>query len=98
MYHPLYHHARRLVGQPVYAHHRNGRVIYGTLLSTTPQGIYLAHQQNYGMMCAPLVDAQADFLYAINQEKVIDASLVYSPGGYFAFGALTGLTAAALFF
>lgn len=81
--HPLYHHARQYVGRPVYVHHMNGRVYHGTLLNAAPHGIYvMEHPPGTTLSRA--------------EQDSVDAELVYAPGRYFAFGALTGLTLGAM--
>ncbi|MCY0874692.1 MAG: hypothetical protein OWT28_00170 [Firmicutes bacterium] len=46
--HPLYHHARSLVGQPVYVQ-AGGRTHYGILHHVTSDGIYLRKGNANGM-------------------------------------------------
>ncbi len=85
MYHPLYYHARRYEGKQVFVYHQNGVVYQGIVSMVTPTGVYLLN-------CHPinrLVSDQAD-------EREAKLELVYVPGAYFAFGALTGLTLGAL--
>lgn len=95
MIHPLYHHASRLVGMPVYVHHMNGSRYHGTLTSVSPQGVYVILHPPGARLQASNSTA-LDATYAISNRDM-HAAEVYFPGAYFAFGALTGLTAAALF-
>lgn len=88
MAHPLYYTARRFVGRRVTLYHVNGMAYCGTLMHVEPHGVYLMRQgPGVGMVSAEM-DRDAD--------ASIDTTLVYYPGGYFAFGALTGLTLGAL--
>lgn len=96
MCHPLYHHALRLAGQPVYAHHVNGRVYHGTITSVTRSGIFLVPHPVGARMAGGVRAESAELLHAIGGGDA-KPELVYSPGAYFAFGALTGLTVAAAF-
>ncbi|MCY0869578.1 MAG: hypothetical protein OWT27_03190 [Firmicutes bacterium] len=50
--HPLYHHARRLVGQHVYVH-AYGRVHHGVLHQVTPEGLYLQRVDGARTVSAP---------------------------------------------
>ena len=87
MYHPLYYQAKRYVGRPVYAYHMNGSVYHGTLHMVARSGVYI-------MNCRPV-----SYLASMEQGDAssdVSPELVYSPGAYFAFGALTGLTLGAL--
>ena len=85
MYHPLYYHARRYAGQPVFVYHQNGVVYHGIVSMVTPTGVYLLN-------CHPI---QRLIGYQANESEA-GLELVYAPGAYFAFGALTGLTIGAL--
>ena len=83
VYHPLYYRAVRWVGRTVCAHHINGSMYTGTLLSVNPRGIYI------------LQPRAVRPIKATDQEQATagdDVELIYSPGAYFGFGALTGLT------
>lgn len=92
--HPLYHHARRLIGRPVYVYHVNGRVYAGHLHSVTHDGIYvLPVQGSVGMATADFSDDGMEYALAAKPPKW---QLVYSPGWYFGWGALAGLSVAAL--
>ncbi|MCL6443909.1 MAG: hypothetical protein K6T83_10715 [Alicyclobacillus sp.] len=98
MAHPLYGHALRLVGKPVYAHHIRGRSYHGILQSVAPHGIYMTlHGPGMRLMSGDAVNMEhaIDAQLAMTGQSA-DAELVYSPGAYFAFGALTGLTLGAL--
>lgn len=98
MAHPLYGHALRLVGKPVYVHHVSGRTYHGLLHSTTPKGVYLLPFQSQGRLMSGLSsDNILEHIGNVEFEKTAKMDLVYSPALYFGFGALTGLTAAALF-
>lgn len=94
MYHPLYFHARRLVGRPVYARHMNGRVYHGWLNSVTPQGVYVS-PVGAGQVAAKTDSADVDFAAQANTDQ-LEVDCVYGPGWYLAFGALAGLTAASV--
>ena len=95
MYHPMYHYASRLVGKQVYVHHMNGTMYHGTLTAVQPSGVYVFLHPP-GSRFATANSTDLDLQRAIGSADV-DAEMVYWPGAYFAFGALTGLTAAALF-
>lgn len=98
MLHPLYYRACRLVGQPIYAQHMNGQLYQGTLMSTTPHGIYMMpHGRGARLMSTTNANSASSHTVSVAQNPTQDLQLAYSPGAYFAFGALTGLTAAALF-
>lgn len=92
MAHPLYPVARRMVGRHVHAHHTNGRVYPGILQNVTQNGIYLL-PMNYASY-AKTDTNDLTTLEAITDTP--DTTQVYAPAGYFAFGALTGLTLGAL--
>ncbi|GMA66291.1 LSm family protein (plasmid) [Alicyclobacillus fastidiosus] len=94
MTHPLYPIACRLVGRPVVAHHVNGRKYTGVLHSVSMSGIYL---HPYTTVVS-FNDNDENSVELSIQKDVQDGqvSLVYSPAGYFGFGALTGLTLGAL--
>jgi hypothetical protein len=96
MDHPLYHHAVRLAGQPVYAHHVNGRVYHGTITSVTRSGIFLMQHPAGTRVVSGGRDQAPELSHALGG-VVVEPAPVYSPAAYFAFGALTGLTAAAVF-
>lgn len=89
--HPLYPVARRMVGQPVTAIHVNGTTHSGLLQSVAPHGIYMGPMPR-------MVSATSDSrdVKPLGTSDIADIELVYSPLGYFAFGALTGLTLGAL--
>ncbi|WDL96851.1 hypothetical protein [Alicyclobacillus sp. ALC3] len=94
--HPLYHHARRLVGRPVYIHHVTGQVYMGTLHSVTHNGIYvMPNVRGAGLGMASL-QTQGALSVDASSEKQANIELVYSPGWYFGWGALAGLSAAAI--
>ena len=97
MIHPLYPVARRMVGRPVYVHHVTGRVHYGLLQSVAPHGIYVTPLRGGAQMMSAS-ETSAPVLLEDLQTPAMQPDLVYSPGGYFAFGALTGLTLGALAF
>ena len=98
MGHPLYYHAVRFVGKPVYAAHRNGNIYHGVLSTVTQSGVYLLN-------CRPVTHF-ANFhtentlpistLPNANQQISVTPELIFAPGLYFTFGALTGLTLGAL--
>lgn len=95
MAHPLYVHAVRLVGRPVYAHHINGTVYHGLLQSATSNGIYVwSYHVGYARLTDP--DTAAKFVNADVDSNTLTPALAYSPGIYFGFGALAGLTLGAL--
>ncbi len=86
MYHPLYYQAKRCIGRPIYLHHANGRVYHGIVHAVTPNGVYVLYSRPvYGMASASSEDTDQPYADA-------HVELVYFPGAYFAFGALTGLT------
>ena len=95
--HPLYDHATRLVGKPVYVYHATGQVYHGTLQSVVPTGIWV-HLS--GQPATPANSVQTPFSasHALLVEKTADNDLapVFWPAAFFAFGALTGLAVAAL--
>ena len=95
MYHPLYPIARGMVGRPVYAHHMNGTTFYGVLQSVAPHGVYLLNARRVALAGATMPAANGEYALA-EQVSDNDVDLVYAPGAYFAFGALTGLTLGAL--
>ena len=98
MYHPLYYRAVRLVGRPVCAHHICGRMHHGTLLHVTHGGIFLLPYPA-GARLAGADGEQARPVRACAGQTDAGAQLAYAPAPpavYFAFGALTGLTIAAL--
>lgn len=98
MAHPLYHQATRLVGQPVYVHHLNGAVHHGTLMSVAPHGIYvMPHPVGTRLASADNVLPNASHAMQSQGQTSNDIDLVYGPAAFFGFGALTGLTAAAMF-
>ena len=98
MHHPLYYHAMRYVGRPIYVYHQNGYVYHGTLSMVSRSGIYvlncrpIGHPVNYQSDSSKSV---TDLLDVTHNEEA-KGSLIYVPGAYFAFGALTGLTLGAL--
>ncbi|MDQ0191034.1 hypothetical protein JI721_14745 [Alicyclobacillus cycloheptanicus] len=92
MHHPLYPHARRLVGHPVYAYHVSGRVYHGWLHAVTPTGVYMTP---IGARTVHATDNDAAISHAVASSEGAPL-LVYSPGWFFAFGALAGLTAASV--
>jgi hypothetical protein len=91
MTHPLYPVANRLVGRHVIAYHVNGRAYPGILHSVHHHGIYLIHTSP---VSADTRELNASTLGDLNATE--DVQPVYAPLGYFAFGALTGLTLGAL--
>ncbi|GMA63781.1 hypothetical protein NZD89_00445 [Alicyclobacillus fastidiosus] len=94
MYHPLYPVACRLVGRVVVAHHVTGRKYVGVLHSVSTSGIYL---RQYTAAVSFNHNEENSVELSIQKGVQDDqVSLVYSPLGYFAFGALTGLTLGAL--
>lgn len=95
MCHPLYPRACRMIGRPVYVHHVSGRVYHGTLLSTTQNGIYLMPHPPAGRLATAEGGVGLEIGSRCDTTDV-RAELVYAPGRYFAFGALTGLTIGAL--
>lgn len=97
MDHPLYHHAVRLVGQPVFAHHANGRVYHGTITSVTRSGIFLVQHPVGTRMASGGRDDVPMLSHAIGG-AVAQPDPVFLPAWFFAFGALTGLTLAAASF
>ncbi|MFD1673761.1 hypothetical protein [Alicyclobacillus fodiniaquatilis] len=90
MAHPLYPVAKKLVGKHVHAHHVSGRIYQGYLHNVNSRGIYLMQTGH-----ASTQGAEAD-VRTLNQANEGDLDTVYFPAGYFAFGALTGLTLGAL--
>lgn len=93
MCHPLYPVARRMVGRRVNIHHRCGSVYRGTLHSVANHGIYVApYQQGYRMMASEDDVLDVTLLDDTNSLLTADATQVYAPYSYYAFGALTGLT------
>ncbi|QQE79876.1 hypothetical protein [Alicyclobacillus sp. SO9] len=93
MAHPLYHHAVRLTGRPVYVHHLDGRVSQGILHSVTYDGVYLLNCRPAYLASFEEHDTQLDVSDASNRAE---PELIYAPGAFFAFGALAGFTAGAL--
>lgn len=93
MVHPLYHHACRLVGRPVYAHHFNGRVYHGWLHTVHANGVYLTPM---GTRPVSAADPETHIIQLNEAPNNNSPEHVYAPGWYFAFGALAGLTAAAV--
>lgn len=93
----LYHHATRLVGQPVYVHHVNGAVHHGTLTSVTTQGIYLMPHRPGVRLVVASEPVAVEHALQTNQNAPTDITPVYGPAAFFGFGALAGLTAAAVF-
>jgi hypothetical protein len=94
MCHPLYPVACRMVGRAVVAHHVTGRRYPGLLHSVSKSGIYLGPYT-----AAVSVHNNEENSVELSIHKDVQdgqASLVYSPAGFFAFGALTGLTLGAL--
>ena len=94
--HPLYGHAARLVGQPVYIYHAQGRVYHGVLQSVIPTGIWIN-------LCDPNpTPAGGPVASVAPAHATLDATLdskvapVFFPAAFFAFGALFGLAAASL--
>lgn len=89
-HHPLYPVAQRLVGRHVHVYHRNGQVFPGYLQSVNSRGIYLVHSS--------YASADDTSISAVTLGEASDADVtpVYSPAGFFAFGALSGLTLGAL--
>jgi hypothetical protein len=93
MCHPLYPVARGLVGRHVHIHHRNGSVYRGTLHSAVDHGIYVMPGQT-GVYPASSDTDIVDVHVLDGAENGLsgELDLVYYPGRYFAYGALTGLT------
>lgn len=91
MAHPLYPVARRLVGRPIVAHHINGRAYPGILHSVQSHGIYMYHTS-----LASFDEGDKDVMALGDLESSENTEEIYAPFGYFAFGALTGLTLGAL--
>jgi hypothetical protein len=94
MCHPLYPVACRMVGRLVVAHHVSGRKYTGVLRSVSSSGIYLLSPT-----AAVSFNNNEESSEELSIQKGVQngqASLVYSPLGYFGFGALTGLTLGAL--
>jgi hypothetical protein len=96
MCHPLYPVARQYVGRPVDVHHVSGTIYCGVLQSATPHGVYVSP-------CVPrarIISADGGDLQSehaiLAQTDSVHPELAYSPGAFFAFGALTGLTLGAL--
>ena len=98
MYHPLYFQSRGWVGRTVLVHHRNGRIYSGTLVHVEPHGLYLMpNRVQPGLMSCPETPSQVgDSKLNPSQSAGIDPELVYLGAGYFAFGALAGLTLGAM--
>ncbi|WP_051343540.1 hypothetical protein [Alicyclobacillus herbarius] len=92
--HPLYPVARQLVGRPVIAHHVSGRKYPGILQSVTPNGVYLLSAPVVASGTAETRKSLAELAIAVQQP--VDTTPIYSPAGYFGFGALTGFTLGAL--
>jgi hypothetical protein len=95
MCHPLYHHAVRMVGRPVYAYHVSGRTHYGTLQSVAQHGVYIMPQSPRVRMVNMEQEGVSDFQDA---NVDVDAQLVFAPAAFFAFGALTGLALASPYY
>lgn len=94
MYHPLYYQATRYMGRPVYVHHMNGRTYHGTITGVNPGGIYVVqHPPGTNLTAANAEQFSCD--HALHDGDLA-LDLVYSPGAYFGFGALTGLTLGAM--
>lgn len=94
--HPLYHQARRLVGRPIYVHHVSGQLYAGTLHSVTNHGIYVmphAQGRSLGMVVSQVPRPALEYTDGATPNET---TLVYSPGWYFGWGALAGLSAAAI--
>lgn len=98
MCHPLYPHACRMIGRPVYVYHTSGRVYHGTLLSVAQHGIYVMPHGPTARLTRSVGFAESGNDVGICETDCgdVQAELVYAPGRYFAFGALTGLTLGAL--
>ncbi|MCY0902084.1 MAG: hypothetical protein OWU32_07855 [Firmicutes bacterium] len=75
--HPLYHHARRLVGQPVYVH-AYGRVHHGILHHVTNDGVYLRQSGGTRMATAEPADRDVETLPLCSQDEV-SADTVFWP-------------------
>ncbi|WAH37821.1 hypothetical protein [Alicyclobacillus dauci] len=90
-YHPLYPVARRYLGRPVNAHHKNGQVYSGILQNVTDRGIYLLPVSH-----TSYETRSTNFCTLGEAKDNRDLTQVYSPAGFFAFGALSGLTLGAL--
>jgi hypothetical protein len=96
MYHPLYPVARRLVGRPVNVYHRSGTVYCGVLNSVAHHGVYVSPcVPRTRVISADGSDAQSEHALLAPMDEV-NPELAYSPGAFFAFGALTGLALGAL--
>ena len=98
MYHPLYLQSRGWVGRTVLVHHRSGRTYQGTLLHVEPHGLYLMpNRVQPGLMSHSQAPRQVEDL-DLNPAQLtgMDPELVYAGAGYFAFGALAGLTLGAM--
>lgn len=92
MSHPLYPVACRLVGRPIVAYHVRGSVHHGILQQVAPHGIYMLP---YGAGYASGDKNDLTLNHAMDSTNR-NYDLVYAPGAFFAFGALTGLTLGAL--
>lgn len=94
MAHPLYPVARKLVGKHVYAYHLSGKVYPGILQNVTQKGIYLLPMNHASYL--KKIDSSDEWVKLSDRTTQADVSLVYSPAGFLAFGALSGLTLGAL--
>lgn len=94
--HPLYGHATRLVGQPIYVYHVQGAVYHGVLQSVIPTGIWVnlcePNTSPAGGPAAPVAAIHAAHGAAVDGQ----VTPVFFPAAFFAFGALFGLAAASL--
>lgn len=96
MIHPLYPRAMQMVGRYVHVHHVNGAIYPGTLQSVTRTGIYLLPYR-YGTGLASHSESGTERPQILaDTTPQLNVEPVYSPGMYFGFGALTGLTLGAL--
>ena len=75
--HPMYHHAVRLVGQPVYVH-ANGQIHHGVLHQVTDDGVYLRQVNGAGQVSGQKVSNDIQQVPLSTGDKV-DAENVFWP-------------------
>ncbi len=94
--HPLYDHAARLVGQPIYVYHAQGQVYHGVLHSVIATGIWVnlcePNTLPVGGPATPVAATHATLDASVDSQ----VAPVFFPAAFFAFGALFGLAAASL--